>query len=588
MPVFNTEVARQTSDGEVIKGIVGRIQKRTLNIDQLKGHNLYKTLEKSACAFTAEDAVTREERIIIAAPQLSSNNYKKIYEAEKDLRDIALKAANNGQRMGMLKNSTAEKFLNEPFKIDLLTPINYTGSKPFTKSPENQRTKTVRDVIPTTGQHEIFLNNRISRRVFIGTSAVTIGGMILNACVPLPINATEISSTVTSGQTSTETSTTKEPTAVPTPTRPEELGGAGGSIYTPDQMDMISNGEFLNQENQYKQWLNNYWGRADNAPFNLKTKELHYVYLFDANKAFVILKAGGDYEGRTFALPIKDGVFMIAPPTTPKGNFNIPVGFGPLEVSGGNYTLAYKNGGLVRIDNQENIVEKLNMQTAKWESYDEIAELAKNFKIEKNWQVKESYLDFPYISYELITSGKLAKIERILIGNPFGPDAKPVNRFYFYTLDNRSLGKTTTLYIDERSSNYREYRENLETRPQKEVVFYRTEVDGVPYFVTTQANLNVDGSVKYLHLIDPIIAIDGEIWEPLNQAYRRNTTKFSVQPVVKLECNKNYPEYKQFFSVCNFCDKNTISKDLFDKWSDSKIMPDELEKHLVFWALGPW
>lgn len=368
MPVFNTEVARQTSDSEVIKGIVGRIEKRTIPVDKLNGHDLYKTLKRSAYPFTATDPFSGKEEILIAAPQLTSNDLNKIDKSERILRKLGTNAVNNGLKLGIINNSTAEEFLNDPNKIKVLSPKNYTGHTPVTNNSQNQTVTPGRSVIPAMQMQEIFSGKKISRRAFLGVSTVTIAGLVLSSCKPLPINATEILPTVTSGgQNSNETSTTKEATAIPTPTRPEEIGGAGGSIYTPDQMDMISNGEFLNQENQYKQWQNNYWGLADNAPFNLKTKELHYVYLFDANKAFVILKAGGDYEGRTFALPIKNGVFMIAPPTTPKGNFNIPVGFGPLEVSGGNYTLAFKNGVLVRIDSKGNIVEKLNMKTASWE-----------------------------------------------------------------------------------------------------------------------------------------------------------------------------------------------------------------------------
>jgi len=158
---------------------------------------------------------------------------------------------------------------------------------------------------------------------------------------------------------------TQEATSVPTPTRPDFEGGAGGP-YTSEQIQKITNGEFADQENTFKNWMQ-YWGAAENRPFHPETKDLHYKYLFDGEgNCFVLLEASGDgYEGKLFALPIKNGRFMAVPPETPEGGFEIPEGFGPLMLTG---SVAYRDGGLVRLDEDGEVSERLNLETARWEA----------------------------------------------------------------------------------------------------------------------------------------------------------------------------------------------------------------------------
>ncbi len=158
---------------------------------------------------------------------------------------------------------------------------------------------------------------------------------------------------------------TQEATSVPTPTRPDFEGGAGGP-YTSEQIQKITNGEFADQENTFKNWMQ-YWGTAENRPFHPKTKDLHYKYLFDGEgNCFVLLEASGEgYEGKLFALPIKNGQFMTVPPETPEGGFDIPEGFGPLMLTG---SVAYRDGGLVRLDESGGVSERLDMETARWET----------------------------------------------------------------------------------------------------------------------------------------------------------------------------------------------------------------------------
>lgn len=144
------------------------------------------------------------------------------------------------------------------------------------------------------------------------------------------------------------------------PSRPTE------GDYDAGQWERIQSGEFSDQENAYENWTR-YWGAAENGPFHPETKDLHYKYLFDeGGNCFVLLEASGEgREGKLFALPIKDGLFMEAPPEIPNEGFDIPEGFGPLMLTG---SVAYRDGGLVRLDENGGVSERLNLETARWES----------------------------------------------------------------------------------------------------------------------------------------------------------------------------------------------------------------------------
>ncbi|KKU30656.1 MAG: hypothetical protein UX46_C0016G0010, partial [Candidatus Amesbacteria bacterium GW2011_GWC1_46_24] len=163
----------------------------------------------------------------------------------------------------------------------------------------------------------------------------------------------------------------EEETAVPTPSRPDLSQGAGGR-YSDGQIKLIENGQFRRQEEVLSRWVKDYWGLAENRPFNPESVDLHYIYVFDNKnraRAGVLLQAGGDYAGRTFTIPIKDGQYMQTPPNPSGGEFNIPPGFGPLELSGGNeeLVLGYRLGAWVRLDQAGNVAETLNLKTAQWE-----------------------------------------------------------------------------------------------------------------------------------------------------------------------------------------------------------------------------
>src|SRR3989344_5479707 len=176
-----------------------------------------------------------------------------------------------------------------------------------------------------------------------------------------------------SGNGETQVNDTKSPDATVIPTRPDFSGGAGGQ-YSPEQVQLISESAFQQQETMLRNWIVKYWGspEAQNRPFLPEAVDMRFIYFFDRNSpenALVALQPGGDYGSRIFYLPIKDGQFMQVPPETPEEQFFIPPGFGPLEISGGEIQLGVVDGKWVRVNETGVVQENLNMDTAQWEKY---------------------------------------------------------------------------------------------------------------------------------------------------------------------------------------------------------------------------
>ena len=176
-----------------------------------------------------------------------------------------------------------------------------------------------------------------------------------------------------SGNGETQVNDTKSPDATVIPTRPDFSGGAGGQ-YSPEQVQLISESAFQQQETMLRNWIVKYWGspEAQNRPFLPEAVDMRFIYFFDRNSpenALVALQPGGDYGSRIFYLPIKDGQFMQVPPETPEEQFFIPPGFGPLEISGGEIQLGVVDGKWVRVNETGVVQENLNMDTAQWEKF---------------------------------------------------------------------------------------------------------------------------------------------------------------------------------------------------------------------------
>lgn len=219
------------------------------------------------------------------------------------------------------------------------------------------------------------LEKRFSRRKFLhGLAAAALLGAGISACAQPEESATATKIPTETPNSEPSITPALEEEAIPTPVRPDFKAGAGGE-YSEEQKQLIEGGAFAEQEKAFDNWINNYWGIAENRPFLPNSAELNFSYKFNLNdpqNALVILEATSrDYpEGsRTFYFPIKDGQFMTTPPEAKEG-FTIPDGFGPLRLSGGenNYILVNIDQAWVRVDSNGLIRETLNLESREWES----------------------------------------------------------------------------------------------------------------------------------------------------------------------------------------------------------------------------
>src|SRR3989344_3010510 len=271
--------------------------------------------------------------------------------------------------------------------ISLQNEANYFTGWPLFNKPDSKKTlRGIRLSEAFTEDKQALLSQvkpEIKPRRLIGPSIATLANLaLLTSCaVEEGQRAVETESVnqqeqleQVSTQANIENNNGKEELqSIPTPTRPAFSEGAGGQ-YKAEQIELIEQGIFSQQEEMLRRWIINYWGspEAQNRPFLPEAVDMRFIYFFDRNNpenALVALQPGGDYGSRIFYLPIKDGQFMQVPPETPEEQFFIPPGFGPLEISGGEIQLGVVDGKWVRVNETGVVQENLNMDTAQWEEY---------------------------------------------------------------------------------------------------------------------------------------------------------------------------------------------------------------------------
>lgn len=220
-------------------------------------------------------------------------------------------------------------------------------------------------------------DSKLTRALFLGAT-LSSGASLVTACTPPPAEVAPLPSNMTGTEPPhIEHSVTEEATSMPTPSRPDMAGGS----YSSEQQVLIENGSFAEMEQSLSAWTK-YWANAENNPFHPETTDLHFKYVFDngdSKSAGVCLESSA-YTNVCFALPVINGEIIKAPPTT-SGSYDIPVGYGPLEMSLTmsadqvsalkldesliNSVLGYENGGWVRIKNGE-VVATLDLESAQW------------------------------------------------------------------------------------------------------------------------------------------------------------------------------------------------------------------------------
>jgi hypothetical protein len=290
---------------------------------------------------------------------------------------------------------------------------------------------------------------------------------------------------------------TPTPAFLPTPHRPTS------GPYSTDQMSRIESGFFSTQEDALRRWVE-YWGKSKEPPFNPSSVNLQYKYVFDSNDptstiAGVLLE--NLENGKTFYLPIKDGQFMLYPPEVTEdeiGKFDIGVGFGPLELTRGEYFLTYRSGEWVRADADGNIKEFLDMEEASWQEFmppnpdinniDAIPELegGRSVEIEEIQGILEEMLKSERFAYKVGIIPNFGSSVRAFTS------LESQGEFSGYGFEHITLSQSEMSY-------YTDY--NKEARPLKLVNFQKININGNLFVLFSELVNYSEGKITFLHYI---------------------------------------------------------------------------------------
>ncbi|MBU2036481.1 hypothetical protein KKC36_03495 [Patescibacteria group bacterium] len=224
-------------------------------------------------------------------------------------------------------------------------------------------------------------SSKLSQKAKKALLTCTVASMLLSSCKqviptidiqtePIPIVETAVF---------TETA---EPTPVPTlfpKLKVTETSPNAGGSYSEEQLTVIDSEGFKEKVSVINNWWS-YWGNAaeNQRPFHPKSENVHIVPFFEEENpesySLAIEAKMDDGNWHTFLLPIdiSKSEFRQYPPVEfgPNGiplktGYDIPEGFGPLEVTGDiKWTESF---GWVRFDESGEMVEAINMETGQWE-----------------------------------------------------------------------------------------------------------------------------------------------------------------------------------------------------------------------------
>jgi len=216
---------------------------------------------------------------------------------------------------------------------------------------------------------------RLNEKEFIYYSDSAFHFVILSAC-------TQPEAAIQPATATQEATATLEPTPVPTPFPKlevtENLSNAVGS-YSEEQLAVMGSEDFEEKVDVINDWWL-YWAYSaeDQQPLLTGLTDINIVPFFDEENpescSLAIEAKMDDGEWHIFLLPIdtSKGEFRQYPPVEfgsnglpLKDGYDIPEGFGPLDVTGNiGWTESF---GWVRFDESGEMVETLNMETAQWE-----------------------------------------------------------------------------------------------------------------------------------------------------------------------------------------------------------------------------
>ncbi|MBU0998061.1 hypothetical protein KJ570_00795 [Patescibacteria group bacterium] len=394
-------------------------------------------------------------------------------------------------------------------------------------------------------------SSKLSQKAKKALLTCTVASMLLSSCKqviptidiqtePIPIVETAVF---------TETA---EPTPVPTlfpKLKVTETSPNAGGSYSEEQLTVIDSEGFKEKVSVINNWWS-YWGNAaeNQRPFHPKSENVHIVPFFEEENpesySLAIEAKMDDGNWHTFLLPIdiSKSEFRQYPPVEfgPNGiplktGYDIPEGFGPLEVTGDiKWTESF---GWVRFDESGKMVEVINMETGQWEEKKPLLEapdvIASNLglKEDRDYLVQGDYLidvqsGIPMAvtegtEWELTSDeerfGKLADMRGgfpMVFYQDVGDMFHGGNEKYKLL----SINAVFTGYIDVVDWNFPETGQNIQD--YRGLVVYRDQDGSIKKFWVSMFSPDLQGKIGFRWVWDMGSSLEGVTFQEALQRYK--------------------------------------------------------------------
>ncbi len=194
----------------------------------------------------------------------------------------------------------------------------------------------------------------------------------------------------------------------------------------------------------------------------------------------------------------------------------------------------------------------------------------------------ENIGNFPTITLEDITSGRLAEAER-LASQPFPDGVEPLNNYYY----DSNYGD---IYPDLDPQTGYEFSLHPEKFPMRFVYFYQAEINNIPIVMVTLQVLNKDNVSIFIHMVESTkyINSDRDWWNGDVQLRRVPGFDMALGGDSYDHCKNGWSEaVKQVACSLNGPKRDELQKAMQRLVAEQKI-PEEFERILFVQSSGRW
>lgn len=190
--------------------------------------------------------------------------------------------------------------------------------------------------------------------------------------------------------------------------------------------------------------------------------------------------------------------------------------------------------------------------------------------------------ELPEVTYEDITSGRLAEAER-LAAQPFPEGVKPLNNYYH---DSNFSG----IYPDIGGETGYEFSLHPEKFPMRFPFCYQAEMNNIPIVTATLQLLNEDDTSIFIHMIESRKFINSypDYWNKVIRLQRRPTFDMALGGDKYDHCKNGWSEaVKQVACPLNAPKRDRLQIAM-QRLIEKQSIPEEFERVLFVLSSGRW